>query len=224
MYFFDQILSLIAPHHCLVCGADSNLLCDWCRADSCLPTPGRCYGCRRVSSGSRVCLACRKRSRLQQVWVATDFESVAKELVYKLKFGRAMAAAKTIAAYLDETVPILPKDTIVVHVPTATSRVRQRGYDQSRLIARHFAARRNLPCSELLIRQGHARQVGTKREERLRQMEEAFTAVKPNIITGANILLIDDVLTTGATIEQAARTLKTAGAKNINAAIFAQAT
>lgn len=108
-----------------------------------------------------------------------------------------------------------------MHLPTATSRVRQRGYDHARLIARDFASRRQLPCQSLLVRHGQQRQVGAARTIRLQQAEQFYSAkiVRP---MPSRVLLIDDVVTTGASISAAAKCLKRAGVKHVDAAIFAQ--
>ncbi len=144
---------------------------------------------------------------------------MSREVLRRLKFGRAQAAAQDIARALDDVVPFLAPDTVITHVPTATSRVRMRGYDQSRLIAKEFARLRSLPYRSLLLRIGQARQVGSTRVERARQVDGAFRLLRR---IPEKVLLIDDVVTTGATIESAAKLLKTHGAKKVHAAVFAQ--
>ncbi len=116
----------------------------------------------------------------------------------------------------------MSQETIIVHVPAATSRVRARGYDQSKLIAKQLASIFGCSQQTLLSRHGQARQVGAKRDKRFSQVVGAFTPRKVDGIKNAHILLVDDVLTTGASVEEAAKVLKAAGAKTVNAAIFAQ--
>jgi predicted amidophosphoribosyltransferase len=99
--------------------------------------------------------------------------------------------------------------------------VRQRGYDQTRLIARVFAKQRGLPCDELLVRRGQSRQVGSDRKHRQEQAAKNYQS-KQNIAKGTEVLLIDDILTTGATLEASAKILYQAGAKTVNAVVFAQ--
>lgn len=218
----DRLIGLLAPHTCLVCDAEGGLVCDWCKPDALEAVPERCYRCKVITADSMVCTACRRVSPLKYVWTRTVYKDIAKELVYGLKFARAKAAAKQIAEFLDESTPVLPAGTIVTYIPTASSRVRQRGYDQTRLIAKHFAARRGLPCSSFLMRLGQTRQVGSDRKHRIDQASKNYSAIKLKQLHGANVLLIDDILTTGATIESAAKILKKAGAKQVSVAIFAQ--
>lgn len=224
MMVFEKLLGLLAPFTCLSCGEEGSLLCDWCRPDTLLPLPSRCYRCMTATTESAVCATCRKQTRLRHVWVATEYEGAAKQLVSRLKFERASAAADVMAVQLDAVLPYLPPDTVVVHVPTATSRVRMRGYDQAQLVARALARRRGWRAMQLLARLGQTRQVGAVRETRRRQLQQAYLPRNHAAIRGAKLLLIDDVLTTGATIEAAARTLREAGAQQVDAALFAQKT
>jgi len=121
-----------------------------------------------------------------------------------------------------DTLPDLPKDTIVVHVPTASNRVRLRGYDHAQLIARRIAKSKNLSYAGILIRHGKSRQVGANRQDRLRQLDDAFEVKENKNDRHTPILLVDDVSTTGGTILSATKVLKDAGYKNVNAIVFAQ--
>jgi ComF family protein len=114
-------------------------------------------------------------------------------------------------------------DMMLVHVPTAAVRVRQRGYDQAELLTRELSRLTGLPQRYLLARSGSSRQVGASRAERVLHLSDAFRVRRPELVAGKRILLVDDVLTTGATIEAAARTLKKAGAARVDAIVFAQA-
>lgn len=120
-----------------------------------------------------------------------------------------------------ENLPYLNRETVVTHIPTATSRVRRRGYDPAELIARALAKESGLKHKTMLLRVTQTRQVGAKRNKRIMQMEYAF---KPalEVPSSVPVLLVDDLTTTGATLESAAKCLKTAGAKTVNAAVFAQ--
>jgi len=153
--------------------------------------------------------------------VGTNYETIAKELVWRLKFSGAQAAAGEIAEYLS-TLYVGDEHILVVPVPTSSQRVRQRGYDQALVLARELArrsGRRYLPC---LVRVGQQHQVGASRHQRVTQLSGAFRVNKSSV-SGAHILLVDDVLTTGATLQAAARVLKAAGAKRVEAIVFAQA-
>jgi ComF family protein len=154
--------------------------------------------------------------------VATDYGEIPKKLIHKLKFERAMAAAQPIARKIDQIIPDLPQDTVICHIPTASNRVRIRGYDQAAEIAKCLANIRDYPYRTPLVRIGKSRQVGSGRKDRFKHLTNAFK-VRDYDLRQANILLVDDITTTGATIEAAAKILKESGAKTVDVAVFAQA-
>jgi ComF family protein len=108
-------------------------------------------------------------------------------------------------------------------VPTATSHVRERGYDQARLLAREISRQGRYTYLDCLSRVGQTRQVGASRERRQRQLRGVFRASVPDRVQNRLILLVDDVATTGSTLEIAAYALKSAGVRNIEALVFARA-
>jgi ComF family protein len=112
-------------------------------------------------------------------------------------------------------------DAVLVPVPTATSRVRARGYDQSKLLARAVARRQSLPVLNCLARHGQTHQVGATRQQRLSQLSTAFRVIRPARLAGRHVILVDDVTTTGATLELAAQKLLAAGARRVDAVTFA---
>lgn len=218
-----SLLSVLAPHECLGCGAEGSLLCAACRSGL-RPAVPRCYRCQRFDADFKTCRSCRRESPLYAVVALTRYEALAKNLVWKLKFGRARAAADEMADMLSRLNVTFGKDMIVVaHAPTAASRIRQRGYDQAALIARSLARRRKLRYAPLLARQNSTKQIGASRRARLRQLEQAFRPIRTRKIEGATVLLVDDVVTTGATLTAAASALKAAGAKRVIGVVFAQA-
>lgn len=222
MNILEKIIGLVASHNCVVCDLEGDLLCDACSNAELPRAVSRCYRCHKVSPNQAVCQSCRKSVSIRHVWVATDYGEVPKKLVYKFKFERAIVAANPIAGKIDQTMPKLPEDTIICHVPTANNRVRVRGYDQALEIAGSLAKIRGYTHKTLLIRTGKSRQVGSGRADRFKHLQSAFKTKNHNL-KRANILLIDDITTTGATIEAAAKILKKSGAETINVAVFAQA-
>lgn len=218
----EYLLAFLAPYDCLVCGTEGSLLCVLCSEDAFDPVPSRCYRCFALSRDSAVCGRCRPGSRLRYVWIGTEYDGIAKQLIRLLKYERARTAASPIAERVLEALPYIPPDTIVVHIPTATSRHRARGYDQSEVIARIVAKRLGLKHASLLERNGQTRQVGATKQRRIAQAAGMFRVDKPEQAAGSSVLLVDDILTTGSSLESAAKCLKTVGAKAVSAVVFAQ--
>lgn len=223
MLYLESIISILAPHNCIQCGHEGSLLCDDCMSKSTAPLPARCYHCNKFSQNNKTCTTCKKVSSLSHVWIYAEYKGIVKELVQLLKFNRARNAANTIADLLQRIQITVPNDVFIVPIPTASNRRRQRGYDQAELIAKKFAKAQKCRINNTLLRIGQTRQVGSKRRVRLRQIQNSFIIKQPSLISGKHIILIDDVITTGATIESAAKALRKAGAKRVDALIFARA-
>lgn len=223
MSVLEKVIGLLAPPDCIVCGDEGSLLCRRCSADSIKPFGERCWRCNSLSAGSKTCAKCRTFGPLGHVWISTNYESTAQNLVRKYKFGHSRSAAEPLALMMSKNLSSTAQSTemLVVHVPTATSRIRERGFDHSQLLAKTIAANLRLEYSNSLRRLDQTRQLGSKREDRLTQLSNSFD-VKNNIVIGRNILLIDDVLTTGGTLIAAAKVLTTSGAKQVNALVFAK--
>lgn len=195
-------------------------MCSQCRC-SLEQIPPRCYRCHRLTEDFRTCARCRSATRLYAVRAATTYTDMPKKLIAKLKFYGARAASEVIAkALLAVDAPI---NCVVVPVPTATTRARQRGYDQAKLIAKELTRHGNLPYLDCLARSGQQHQVGSKRAQRVKQLKGSYRVKTGCSVQGLRVLLIDDVLTTGATLEAAAACLKESGAERVYGLVFAQA-
>ncbi|HEY8999522.1 MAG TPA: phosphoribosyltransferase family protein [Candidatus Saccharimonadales bacterium] len=223
MQIIEQIIATVAPHYCLGCDTEGTLLCAAC-ASTLPPTPGQCYRCGKLDELGRTCVSCRRNSSLRSVQAVTTYEGTAKGLIARLKFERAQAAAKDVAAAMAARLTFKGGEQfLVTYIPTANTRVRRRGYDQAQLIARELAREFGTSRVALLARVGNVRQLGAGREQRRAQLANAFRPLKPYMVQNANVVLIDDVITTGSTLEAAAAILKAAGAKTVHAAVFARA-
>lgn len=229
MSVLEKVIRVVAPPLCISCGTEGSALCLACSAASVIPFGGRCWNCGALSPACRTCQQCRYLRGPRCVWVATDYAGVPQELVKVYKFGHQRAAAHSLAGIMAEALEaycdldLLPgRNYLVVPVPTATSRVRQRGFDHAALLARTLAGRLGLEYSPVLRRTGQSRQVGAGRTQRLAQSPADYPLHLPQKVKGRNILLVDDVVTTGGTLIAATKSLRAGGAKHVDALVFAK--
>lgn len=218
----ERLIAIMAPHRCVVCGSEGNLLCAWCVPEAFPRLPSRCFKCQKFSPDCQTCVKCRRHTCIKHVWTVTAYAGAAIKLLHSFKFERASSAGLVVAKAIADNLPFLPPETIIIPVPTATKRIRQRGYDHAEIIAGHLAKDSQLAWARSVSRLTQSRQVGASRAVRKRQLKNAFFIPKPSLLRGSQILIVDDVVTTGATLEAMAIELKRAGAKTINAAVFTQ--
>jgi ComF family protein len=218
MSIIEKLTALYAPDNCLGCSLEGSLICTACRPTIPL-SQGVCFDCHATISTAS-CSGCASKIGISSIAAATDYSGTARLLVACLKFRGNQSASKLMADVLSKRLS-LPKDAVIVHVPATTAHVRQRGFDQARLIAKHLSRLSGLPCYDVLRRQGRQHQLGSERTIRQLQLFDAVTATK-SATSIKHALLVDDVLTTGASLAASARALLTAGVTEITAVTFAQ--
>lgn len=229
MSVLETAIGWLAPVVCVACGREGSALCVVCSTSEIIPFGERCWRCAVLSPKARTCAKCRYGGSPSSMWITTDYSGIAKVLVQKYKFGHQRAASSTIARLMVDTFWAFNTsegarltDYLVVPVPTASARIRERSFDHAVLLAERVARHLQFPCSKALGRLGRNRQVGTSRSDRLRQAVNSYFVRKPELVRGRNILLIDDVVTTGATLQATAKVLRKAGASRVDALVFAK--
>jgi len=141
-----------------------------------------------------------------------------------LKYQQATFLVPVLADFTLESLRVRPVEPeLVVPVPIGPKRRKQRGYNQSELLAQCIGARLNVPVSLALqrVREGRS-QIGLGETERRANVHGAFASALSETVVGKRILLVDDVMTTGATLDACARVLMTAGAVNVVASPVAR--
>lgn len=215
----DRLLSYVAPHLCSSCGEIGGILCDSCKYDIIQTDSLHCVACGRGISISGVCRQCHV-SYVKAWCVGMHAESL-RRLVQQYKFHYAKAAARVLADLLLMCVSDLPANTIIVPLPTVPAHIRQRGYDHIDLIARRFAKKRQLKLVAVIERVGSDKQRGATRAQRIAQAKKAFR-VRTVLDPAVPYLVIDDVVTTGASLKYATLALRQAGAREIWVAAIAR--
>ena len=154
------------------------------------------------------------------VWAALEYEGPARALVGALKFRGALALADPMAALMVAAAPGERLCGALVPVPLHPARRRRRGFNQAERLAAALGRRAGLPVAECLVRGGsRVRQVGRDRVERLGGPAGSIRARGP---VPAHAVLVDDVITTGATLAACAAVLRAAGSEEVRALVFAR--
>lgn len=221
MNIIDRLLSVVAPTICVGCRCEGAVLCTEC-CDRLDDVPSQCYGCLRATRFYKPCTACVNIGSPEHVWTTTWYRGPGKATIAAYKFDVQRSAARDIGACIEARLPYFTSDPVVAYVPTSAHDVRTRGFDHAKLLAREVANRRGLRLAPVLIRVGSVQQHGSARADRLVQLKDAFRATNEYLSTDKDVVLVDDVLTTGATIEACTRVLKNAGARSVSALIFAR--
>ena len=229
----ETLWDLFFPRHCVGCGSAlaTGWICSVCR-DSVPPIePPRCETCSRPFPGIAqdfVCENCRDRSFYFQCAVAVlPSRGYVRELVHRLKYGHELWLAEPLGELLalawdDERLAGRTFDGIVP-VPLHPLRQRERGFNQAEILAREVARSGNVPLLEVLRRPHYTEtQTHFNRRQRMENLRDAFTLRHNAGVQEKNLLLVDDVLTTGSTLNECARVLKLAGAKSVCALTVAR--
>lgn len=215
----DNILSLIAPHHCCGCNKIGSLLCGNCKYNITCEPKIACLVCNRPTISKCLCNTC--SVPYDKAWVVGERNGTLQRLIGLYKFERTKSAYRHLGDLALEILPHLPIDTVIVPIPTASSHIRERGYDHMLLVAKYIAKKRGLRCRQSICRETNTKQRQATATQREAQAEQAF-GLSGKIDVDTPYLLIDDVYTTGATIKYASRLLRKAGAKYVWVVIIAR--
>ncbi len=209
------VLGRLLGGHCFLCrGSASDVLCAACEADlPALPAP-RCPRCALPSPRGEACGRCLARPPAYDGTVAAlAYAFPADALVHALKFAGELALAPVLGAHLERALAASAPVTYVAPVPLSPRRLRERGFNQALEIARALSPRGALAPTLLERSRETAPQFELPWSERQRNVRGAFQVARD--VAGASVALVDDVMTTGATLDEIAATLKRAGAARV---------
>ena len=219
------ILYFLFPSTCVGCGREGGLLCQTCQGALPWIEAPFCQHCGLPLEGNSVCRECREWRNLDGLRSPFRFEGVVRRAIHGLKYENLKALARPIAGLMAGYAKENPMPAeLMVAVPLHRRRLRERGYNQSALVARELSRLLAVPVAEgILVRSRHASpQMETaSAETRRRNVAQAFEC-RGDEVWGRHLLLIDDVCTTGATLESCAGALKAGGAASVWALTIAR--
>jgi ComF family protein len=206
----SQLMSLLAPPLCVACGRSARVHQPLCR---------ECQGDLRWLSFDQ------PQGLGLPVWAAVSYEGPARALVRALKYRGALRLANAMAAQMAANAPPgLLAGCSLVPVPLHPARRRRRGFNQAEELARTLARRSGGEVADCLVRSGgsaRSSQVGRSRDSRLGAVGGTIH-VRPSAAVPLRALLVDDVMTTGATLLACAAALSAAGVRDVAAVVYAR--
>ena len=215
----DSLLSYVAPHLCCGCGEIGTLLCVNCKYDIKNSSVPVCVSCGTATSSNGICQRC--DVPYVRAWCVGERSGVLQRLIGDFKFQNVYAAHRPLADLLIETIGELPRNAIIVPVPTVASHIRERGYDHTLLLTKRIARHYGIKMKPLIERVTTTKQRDATRAQRIAQAKVAFK-VPQKIVGTVPYVLVDDVVTTGATVKYAAMALREAGANEVWVAVIAR--
>lgn len=219
---WSRLLASCFQTRCVGCRAwGAEAVCAPCATTLPAFSPTTCSRCRGALSP---CPLCDDQGALATVYAVAPYAGLLRDAVLGLKFEARHDLADWLGARMADALPPGSGHGVLVPVPMSAERLRQRGFNQAEWLARGMQRRRPdlQKASHWLSRPRHTpRQVGQGREDRWASMRDAFAA--PRDVHGQRILLVDDVLTTGATLSWAADALRRAGAREVRAVVAGRA-
>lgn len=232
-----DLIRFVYPPECLICeeiiAAGSPYYCEKCRETATyLPKP-LCFACKsEIDDIRRGCPNCRSYnpSPISLLWAVGVFDQFHRPIVHGIKYsgldplGTEMGG--TLATDRIEATEYIPEIDAVIPIPLHWSRSMSRGFNQSEIIARPIADQLGARLEGNVLKRVRrtSDQTGLNADQRRENMRKAFEVIDANRVHSKRVLLVDDVTTTGATLEEAATELRLAGCRNVYAAVIALAT
>ncbi|MGQ9922001.1 MAG: ComF family protein [Desulfobacca sp.] len=223
----NHVLDFFLPRFCLLCqhplppGAP-GLACAACHATIPYLSHPRCLCCgapfRSRQGGARLCHNClRQPPPFDRALAAAFYEGPVLDAIHRLKYHRDLLYGKLLGEIMHRAFDLteaVAAAQLLLPVPLHPQRLRWRGFNQAILLAQNFP---DIPLArDVLVRERPTLpQVGLSSKERLANVKGAFRVRQPELVAGKNVIILDDVFTTGATVSECARVLRRAGAAHI---------
>lgn len=231
----SRILQLLEdfffPSICEGCGKVGTYLCDKCAKKKIkIRIKQQCHVCKEVTSSGFVHERCKSSTNLDGVFVIAEYSKFIEDYIGDIKYEFYFAMISDLVKITNKTLVKnsqfvdLIEEGVLTFVPLVPARKRWRGFNQAEKIAIQIARYWNVKCLKLLKRVKRTKsQVGLKRKQRLKNIKGAFEFIGDiDSLKDLNVIVVDDVMTSGGTIEECAKTLKACGCKRVYGLVFAR--
>ncbi|MFH1375603.1 MAG: ComF family protein [Patescibacteria group bacterium] len=216
---------MVFPVRCIGCSAEGELLCEECLGKVQLNAEQFCPVCWQPSLGGKVCARC--ESPLAGLRVAASYErnpelaKAVRTLKYKFSENLAGRLAQILSCSIQQKSYI--GERVITPVPLHRKRERWRGFNQAELLATAVAEKLNLPLEHLLVRTKNTpQQAKLSKQERLKNLDDAFTLISKVTVKNKTVILVDDIASTGSTLFECAKVLEKHGAKEVWGLVLAR--
>ena len=192
-----------------------------------------CFFCGKITWQGKICIDCQKENYLNRVIVATDYKNpLVRDLIKNFKYHFVKELSQSLTQLIIKSLALcgksgVPHNAVVLPIPLYKIRHRTRGFNQAELLAQKIADYFNLPLETNILKRivPGVPQANIKDDEKRKENIKNVFNINPERaqrVEGKNIILVDDVITTGATLVEAARILKNAGADKVWALVVAR--
>lgn len=222
---FKTILDVVFPPVCYVCGKACSSkygLCDSCQGNMKLIAPPYCPKCgRKTILKETTCGECNpENTNVTRAWSCCYYEDTVKECVHLFKYSGYLGLGDIFRDLMSDFIKnnMLHKDIdLLVPVPVYHSKKRERGYNHAEILTRNLSTSFLIPMDSKNLKKIRwtRSQSELDRKKRLKNVKDSFFAVDKDVFRGKNVLLVDDVYTTGSTINECAGVLREAGARDV---------
>jgi competence protein ComFC len=222
-----SFLDFLFPRRCIICKKLGSFICEDCFANLSFNTKSLCLVCDKQTFDSKTHPKCKTKYTIDACFSAISYNKTARKLIYNFKYKPYLIELKNFLSQLfyesliqnEEFIRYLTTNNqwIIVPIPLHKTKLKNRGYNQSEILAKELSKKFNFPTRNILERIKNTKtQTGLEKEKRKHNVKGIFKSnfniKKANL---ENFILIDDVVTTGSTLLEAAKILKKEGAKNV---------
>ena len=232
----SDVLDYIFPRKCLGCGREEGYLCSFCREKIQLLKTQCCPNCRKHQSEGRFCnQRCAENFNFDQLIVCLEYSksNLISKMVVQFKYRFSEDLVEILGKIMKHQLAVFSHNfrseegnILLIPVPLSAGRMRFRGFNQSLLLAKYLVKNFNgMQVSDCMQREdGSEQQAGKARNARLKNLENKIFMNKgqEKFLAGKSVIVIDDIATTGTTLNECARVLKLAGASHVCGLVLAR--